>query len=105
MYIESVHEYPEISLKPTTPVKIKNISKTTAVFSFDLKKFKTGLLIFYTSNTELRFEKIVSFIRSQKAINKYNANANPTVTNVTYIKEVLTTLALIPNRSAMRWQT
>jgi hypothetical protein len=64
-----------------------------------------GLFMSYISNTELRFEKIVSFIRSQKAMNKYNANAKPTVTKVTYMKEVRTTLALMPNRSAMRWQT
>jgi hypothetical protein len=83
-------------------VKSKNISKTTAVFSFDLKNLIIGLVIFYMSNTELRFEKIVSFIRNQKAINKYNANAKPTVTNVTYIKEVRTTLARMPNRSAIR---
>jgi|TARA_B100001057_G_scaffold77993_1_gene73057 hypothetical protein len=87
------------------PVISNNISKTTAVFSFDLKNFTMGLLMSYISNTELRFEKIVSFIRSQKAMNKYNANAKPTVTKVTYMKEVRTTLALMPNRSAMRWQT
>jgi|TARA_B100001248_G_scaffold230026_1_gene189731 hypothetical protein len=87
------------------PVISNNISKTTAVFSFDLKNFTVGLLMSYISNTELRFEKIVSFIRSQKAMNKYNANAKPTVTKVTYMKEVRTTLALMPNRSAMRWQT
>jgi hypothetical protein len=94
--------YPEIYLNPIIPVKSKNISKTTAVFSFDLKNLIIGLVIFYMSNTELRFEKIVSFIRNQKAINKYNANAKPTVTNVTYIKEVRTTLARMPNRSAIR---
>jgi hypothetical protein len=87
------------------PVISNNISKTTAVFSFDLKNFTMGLFMSYISNTELRFEKIVSFIRSQKAMNKYNANAKPTVTKVTYMKEVRTTLALMPNRSAMRWQT
>tara|TARA_B100001093_G_scaffold228834_1_gene219429 strand:- start:800 stop:1066 length:267 start_codon:yes stop_codon:yes gene_type:complete len=87
------------------PVISNNISKTTAVFSFDLKNFTMGLLMSYISNTELRFEKIISFIRSQKAMNKYNANAKPTVTKVTYMKEVRTTLALMPNRSAMRWQT
>jgi hypothetical protein len=87
------------------PVISNNISKTTAVFSFDLKNFTMGLIMSYISNTELRFEKIVSFIRSQKAMNKYNANAKPTVTKVTYMKEVRTTLALMPNRSAMRWQT
>jgi hypothetical protein len=87
------------------PVISNNISKTTGVFSFDLKNFTMGLLMSYISNTELRFEKIVSFIRSQKAMNKYNANAKPTVTKVTYMKEVRTTLALMPNRSAMRWQT
>jgi hypothetical protein len=97
--------YPDISLKPTMPVISNNISKTTGVFSFDLKNFTMGLLMSYISNTELRFEKIVSFIRSQKAMNKYNANAKPTVTKVTYMKEVRTTLALMPNRSAMRWQT
>jgi hypothetical protein len=97
--------YPDISLKPTMPVISNNISKTTAVFSFDLKNFTMALLMSYISNTELRFEKIVSFIRSQKAMNKYNANAKPTVTKVTYMKEVRTTLALMPNRSAMRWQT
>jgi hypothetical protein len=94
--------YPDMSLKPTIPVISNNISKTTAVFSFDLKNFTMVFLMSYMSNTELRFEKIVSFIRSQKAINKYNANAKPTVTNVTYIKEVRTTLARMPNRSAMR---
>lgn len=44
-------------------------------------------------------------MRIQNAINKYKANPNPKVTNVRYIKDVLTTLALMPNRSAMRWHT
>tara|TARA_B100001057_G_scaffold112718_1_gene110876 strand:+ start:5548 stop:5724 length:177 start_codon:yes stop_codon:yes gene_type:complete len=56
----------------------------------------------YISNTELRFEKIKSLILSQKARNKYNAKPKPIVTKVTYINEVLTTLARIPKRSAIR---
>ena len=59
----------------------------------------------YKSNTDERFVYTKSLIRIQKAKNKYKANPNPTVTNVKYMNEVRTTLALIPNLSAIRWQT
>ena len=61
-----------------------------------------GFAIDYKSNTELRLVYNKSFIRIQNAINKYNAKPNPRVTKVKYIKEVLTTLARIPRRSAIR---
>lgn len=69
---------------------------------FDLKTLTIGLIIGYKSNTEVRFVYTKSFIRIQKAINKYKANPKPNVTKVKYINEVLTILALIPSLSAIR---
>ena len=46
------------------------MSNTTAVLSFDLKILTIGLVMAYMSKTEVRFEKIRSLIRSQKAIKR-----------------------------------
>ena len=72
------------------------------MFILDRNTLSKLLAIIYKSNTDVRFVYIRSFIRIQNAINKYSANPKPKVTNVRYIKEVLTTRALIPNLSAMR---
>jgi len=56
----------------------------------------------YKSNTEERFVYSRSLICIQKAIKRYKAKPKPKVTKVKYIKEVLTTFALIPNLSAIR---
>ncbi len=60
------------------------------------------LIINYKSNTDVRFVYNISLMRIQKAKNKYNAKPKPTVTKVRYIKDVLTTFALNPMRSAIR---
>lgn len=75
------------------------------VFYIDLKNFIKGFSISYKSNTELLLVYNKSFIRIQKAMNRYNAKPKPRVTNVKYIKDVLTTFALMPIRSAIRWHT
>ncbi len=64
--------------------------------------FINVLVMGQRSNTEERFVYTKSLIRIKKEINKYKAKPNPKVTNVRYINEVLTTLALIPKRSAIR---
>ena len=102
MYIESIHENPEIILNPTIPESIKIESKKIAIFNFDLNTFSIGFTMTQISKTELRLEKIISLIFNQKATNKYSAKPKPKVTKVTYMKEVRTTLARIPNRSAIR---
>jgi hypothetical protein len=61
-----------------------------------------GLVIGYKSKTEVRFANNRSLILIQNAKNKYNANPKPKVTKVKYINEVLTILARIPKRSAIR---
>ena len=42
MYIESIHENPEIILNPTIPESIKIESKKIAIFNFDLNTFSIG---------------------------------------------------------------
>ncbi len=86
------------------PMINKAIKRQSAITIFFLIRF-INRFIDYKSKTEVRFVYMISFIRIQKAKNKYKAKPNPTVTKVRYINEVLTTLARIPKRSAIRWQT
>lgn len=60
------------------------------------------LVIGYKSKTEERLVYNKSLMRIQNAKNRYRAKPKPRVTNVRYIKVVLTTLARIPSLSAIR---
>ena len=77
-------------------------NKITAVLTLDLNTFNKGFIIGYKSKTELRLVYTKSLMRIQNAMNKYKAKPNPSVTKVRYTKEVRTTRALIPKRSAIR---
>jgi len=85
-----------------TPINSSAIKRIIAILILDRNTFTKGFAIGYKSNTELRLVYNKSLIRIQNAINKYSAKPNPRVTKVKYINDVLTTLALIPKRSAIR---
>ena len=90
------------TLNPTIPIHSKIISKIIAVFTFERNTFIKGFVMGYKSNTELRLVYNKSLMLIKNEMTKYSAKPKPSVTNVRYMNEVLTTFALIPKRSAIR---